>query len=58
MSPRTTCTPAALLLGGDVLLAVQQRVEHAHLVPGLAQLRTSSAPMYPLPPVTNVVMAT
>ena len=27
-----------LLLGGDVLLAVQQRVEHAHLVPGLVQL--------------------
>ena len=35
----------ALLLGGDVLLAVQQRVEHAHLAAGVAQLRHSSAPM-------------
>ena len=35
----------ALLLGGDVLLAVQQRVQDAHLAPGAAQLRTSIAPM-------------
>ena len=29
-SPRTSSTPGASQLGGDVLLAVQQRVEHAH----------------------------
>ena len=34
MSPRTSSTPLALELGGEVVLAVQQRVEHAHLAAG------------------------